>query len=174
MAVFDNKKLFDKEKVSKSLDSTIWGTPPEIFEPINKEFGFTLDVCAIAENTKCEKYFTPEMDGLKQSWENEICWCNPPYGNAVPKWCKKAIAEAENGATTVLLIPCKTNTNWWHDLVIAKAEIRFLRGRVKFIQNGQQFTQALPWSLAFVIYRGKEKSFNKKDNEQKSLFETGM
>lgn len=60
----------------------------------------------------------------------------------------------------MLLIPCKTNTNWWHDLVIAKAEIRFLRGRVKFIQNGQQFTQALPWALAFVIYRNNLKKCN--------------
>lgn len=156
MAVFDKEKIFDKEKVSKSLDSIVWETPPEVFNPINKELNFTLDVCAIAQNTKCERYFTPILDGLKQSWKDEICWCNPPYGNDVKKWCKKAIQESYNGATTVLLIPCKTNTNWWHDLVIPFAEIRFLRGRVKFIQDGKQFSQALPWPLAYVIYHAKK------------------
>jgi site-specific DNA-methyltransferase (adenine-specific) len=60
----------------------------------------------------------------------------------------------KRGATTVLLIPCKTNTNWWHDFVMPFAEIRFLRGRVAFVYpNGEQSKQALPWPLAFVIYR---------------------
>ena len=107
MAVFDGKKLYDKDKTRKSLDSVIWGTPPEIFNPMHKEFGFTLDVCAIAENTKCETYFTPDIDGLKQDWGRNICWCNPPYGNTVVKWCKKAVESAKNGATVVLLIPLR-------------------------------------------------------------------
>jgi len=153
MAVFDKKKIFDKDKMAKSLSSTVWGTPPEVFDPINKEFGFTLDVCAILENTKCDNFFSPDDDGLKQDWGNNVCWCNPPYGTEVQKWCKKALAESRHGATTVLLIPCKTNTNWWHDLVIPHAEIRFLRGRVCFVQNGIQSSQALPWPLAFVIYK---------------------
>jgi len=154
MAVFDNKKLFDEDKVSKSLESTVWGTPPEIFNPINKEFGFTLDVCAIAENAKAVRFFTPIDNGLKQPWDNEVCWCNPPYGKEVKDWCKKALVQSKKGTTTVLLIPCKTNTNWWHDTVIPFAEVRFLRGRVKFVYpDGQQSTQALPWPLAFVIYR---------------------
>ena len=115
---------------------------------------YTLKRVAIPENAKCERFFTPQDDGLSQSWENEVCWCNPPYGKDVVKWCKKALAESKRGATTVLLIPCKTNTNWWHDFVIPYAEIRFLRGRVAFVYpNGEQTTQALPWPLAFVIYR---------------------
>lgn len=155
MPVFDNRKLFDKDKVAKSLESTVWGTPPEIFDPLNKEFGFTLDVCAIRENAKTDRFFPPEVDGLSQPWGINTCWCNPPYGKDVVKWCKKALAETKNGATTVMLIPCKTNTNWWHDVVIPFADIRFLRGRVKFIQNGKQSTQALPWPLAIVIYKAK-------------------
>lgn len=153
MGVFDGKKLFDVDKVNKSLDSTVWETPPEVFNPIHKEFGFTLDVCAIAENAKCARFFSPVENGLLQDWSGEVCWCNPPYGTQVQKWCKKALLESRKGATTVLLIPCKTNTNWWHDLIIPHAEVRFLRGRVKFIQKGIQYGQALPWPLAFVIYR---------------------
>ena len=160
MPVFDNDKLFDPVKVEKSLESTIWGTPKEVFDPINKEFLFTLDVCAIAENAKCDRFFSPADDGMRQSWEGETCWCNPPYGKDVVKWCKKALSESKRGATTVLLIPCKTNTNWWHDFVIPFAEVRFLRGRVAFLYpDGKQSTQQLPWPLAFVIYRPREDSF---------------
>ena len=156
MPVFDNKKLFDKDKVAKSLESVVWGTPPEVFDPLNKEFGFTLDVAANSDNAKANKFFTPQDNGLVQPWGGNICWCNPPYGKDVVKWCKKALKESETGATTVMLIPCKTNTNWWHDFVIPFAEIRFLRGRVRFIQNGKQSTQALPWPLAIVIYKAKD------------------
>lgn len=154
MAVFDAEKLFSVDKVNKSLENIHWGTPKEVFSPINKEFNFTIDVCAVAENTKCKRFFSTQDDGLSQSWKNEICWCNPPYGKDVVKWCKKALSERINGATTVLLIPCKTNTNWWHDLVIPYAEVRFLRGRVAFIYpDGHQSKHSLPWPLAFVIYR---------------------
>lgn len=154
MAVFDKDKLFDADKVSKSLESVVWGTPKEIFNPIDKEFGFTLDVCAIEANSKCSKFFSPEQNGLNQSWSNEVCWCNPPYGKEVVRWCKKALSESYNGATTVLLIPCKTNTNWWHDYVIPYAEVRFIRGRIAFLYpDGTQSKQQLPWPLAFVIYK---------------------
>ncbi len=170
MAVFDKGKLFDEDKVNKSLESTVWGTPPEIFDKINAEFKFTLDVCAIAENAKAVRFFTPIDNGLKQPWDNEVCWCNPPYGREVSNWCKKALEQSKKGTTTVLLIPCKTNTNWWHDIVIPNAEVRFLRGRVKFMYtDGKQSTQALPWPLAFVIYRAGciDKSFS-----HGTLFET--
>jgi len=156
MTVFDNRKLFDKEKTDKSLKSIEWETPPEVFNPINDEFHFTLDVAANSENAKCSKYYTKHDDGMKQNWTGEICWCNPPFGRDVPKWCEKALHEKTNGATTVLIIPCKTNTNWWHELVIPHAEVRFLRGRVKFLKDKTQYGQALPWPLAFVIYHGKK------------------
>ena len=134
MAVFDNKKLFDEDKVNKSLESTVWGTPPEIFNPINKEFGFTLDVCAIAENAKAVRFFTPIDNGLKQPWDNEVCWCNPPYGREVGRWVEKAFRESgsQGGPTIVMLLPARTDTAWFHDYILGKAEIRFLRGRLYF------------------------------------------
>lgn len=154
MTVYDKEKIFDKNKVNKSLKSIEWGTPPEIFNPLNDEFNFTLDVCANENNSRVARFFTQHNNGLVQSWDNEVCWCNPPYGREVQKWCKKAYEQSKKGTTTVLLIPCKTNTKWWHKLVIPYAEVRFLSGRVKFVYpNGEQSTQALPWPLAFVIYK---------------------
>lgn len=61
-----------------SSKSDMWETPQDFFDKINKEFHFSCDVCAIPENAKCEKFFSPEIDGLKQEWTG-CCWCNPPY-----------------------------------------------------------------------------------------------
>lgn len=154
MAVFDKGKLFDRNKTLVSAKSIEWETPPEVFEPLNKEFHFTLDVCATASNRKCERYFSKTEDGLFQSWSKETCWMNPPFGRSVQLWVKKALEESlSSGATTVCLIPAKTNTNWWHELVIGRAEVRFIRGRIKFIRDGKQTTQALPWPMAVLIFR---------------------
>ncbi len=45
-----------------------WSTPLDTFAALDREFGFTLDVCALPENAKCVRYFTPEQDGLAQTW----------------------------------------------------------------------------------------------------------
>ena len=113
--------------LAKSIE---YETPDEIFEPLNKEFGFTLDVCATAENAKCKKYFTKDDDALSKKWEG-VCWMNPPFGRVMQKFVKKAYEESRNGATVVMLIPVRSNTNWWHKYVM-QGEIRFIRGEVKF------------------------------------------
>ena len=45
-----------------------WTTPQDFFDELDKEFHFTLDPCALPETAKCKVFFTPEDDGLKQSW----------------------------------------------------------------------------------------------------------
>ena len=116
-----NKGLF-------SSATELWETPQKFFDELDKEFRFTIDVCAISENAKCERYYTPEQDGLKQVWEG-VCWMNPPYGRQVGKWVKKA---AESSCTVVGLLPTRTDTRWFHDYIYGKSEIRFVRGRLKF------------------------------------------
>lgn len=74
-----------------------WATPQAFFDELNKEFAFTLDPCATPENAKCGRYFTKEVDGLKQSWHGETVFCNPPYGRDIAKWVKKAYEEAQGG-----------------------------------------------------------------------------
>lgn len=69
-------------------NSEEWGTPQELFNRLNKEFNFTLDICASKENTKCPKYYTKEEDALKQEWGGVI-WMNPPYGRQIGIWVKK-------------------------------------------------------------------------------------
>ena len=59
-----------------SSKTDLWATPQDLFNEVDNEFHFDLDVCALPENAKCKRYFSPEMDGLKQDWTG-VCWCNP-------------------------------------------------------------------------------------------------
>ena len=71
-------------KVHFSSRNNNWGTPQALFDKLNEEFHFDLDVCATVENAKCKKYYRLEEDGLKQEWKG-VCWMNPPYGREIWK-----------------------------------------------------------------------------------------
>ena len=114
-----------------SSSTDMWATPPELYAALDEEFGFTLDACAVPENAKCPDYYTPEQDGLAQPWPGRV-WCNPPYGRDVWRWVKKASETAAGGGFVVMLLPARTDTRWFHDYIYHKAEVRFIRGRLKF------------------------------------------
>jgi phage N-6-adenine-methyltransferase len=123
-----------------------WATPQDLFDQLDAEFGFDLDVCASDDNAKCSRYFTEADDGLAQTWSG-VCWMNPPYGEAIGKWVEKARESAEAGATVVCLVPARVDTAWWWDNC-RYGEVRFLRGRLKF---GDSDTSA-PFPSAVVIF----------------------
>ena len=123
-----------------------WATPQDFFDKLNEEFHFTLDPCANDTNHKCKKYFTKTENGLLQDWNDEIVFCNPPYGREIGKWVKKA---AESKATVVMLLPARTDTKWFHDYIYEKAEIRFIKGRLKF--GGAQNSAPFP-SMVVIFY----------------------
>jgi phage N-6-adenine-methyltransferase len=110
---------------------TDWETPPELFERLDREFRFTLDVCATRANRKCTAYFSNERNGLRQAWSGR-CWMNPPYGRAIGRWIAKALQESRK-ALVVALLPARTDTAWWQDGVMRAREIRLLRGRLRFV-----------------------------------------
>lgn len=130
-----------------SSATDMWETPQNFFDELDKEFHFSCDVCATRENAKCAKFYTPEQDGLKQTWGGGILWMNPPYGREIGKWVKKA---SESNATVVCLLPARTDTRWFHDYIYGKAEIRFVRGRLKF--GGSK--NSAPFPSMVVIFRG--------------------
>ena len=137
------------KSVHFSPATDLWATPQAFFDELNKEFGFELDVCALPENAKCEKYYTPEIDGLKQQWRG-ICWMNPPYGREIGAWMKKAYESSLEGATVVCLVPARTDTRWFHDFAM-RGEIRFIKGRLKFGDS----KNSAPFPSAVVVFRGK-------------------
>ena len=130
-----------KKKTRKTLMSTgddegtvEWGTPPKLFSALHKEFRFTLDPCASADNAKCGLYFTKEDDGLSKSWKGFTVFENYPYGRGGGVWVEKAYSESqEHGITVVVLMPVRTCTKWWHDYVMKADEVRLFKGRLRFI-----------------------------------------
>ena len=127
-----------------------WETPQDLFDKLNQEFKFTLDVCALPENAKCDQFYTPEDDGLLQPW-NGVCWMNPPYGRTIRHWVEKAYTSSLMGATVVCLLPARTDTRWFHDFC-TKGEIRFIKGRLKF---GGHKNNA-PFPSMIVIFKTRE------------------
>lgn len=129
-----------------------WETPPEIFEPLDREFGFTLDPCATAATAKCAKFYTEADDGLAQDWSGERVFMNPPYGREIYAWTRKAREEAAKGALVVGLLPASTDLAWWHDDVAGHAEVRYLRGRVRFLTGGPYRASGF-FASVIVIWR---------------------
>ena len=137
-----------------SIDSALfqsnrhdWQTPPELFEPLHAEFGFTLDAAASAENALLPRYWTAEDDALTQDWTGERVYCNPPYGRSGHRFIRKAAER--RAAVAVLLVPARPDTAAWHECVLGVAEIRFIRGRVRFV--GAQ--HGAPFPSAILVYR---------------------
>ena len=162
-----------------SSATDLWSTPKDFFDSLKNKFSFTVDVCASPENAKCEYYYTKDIDGLAQKWVG-VCWMNPPYGDpefpckknckkkkcaergyhneqyipGIKDWVKKAYESAINGAIVVGLLPARTDTQWFHDYIYGKAEIRFIKGRLKF--GGCKNSAPFPSMLVIWNYKYNE------------------
>ena len=126
-----------------------WATPQAFFDQLDAEFHFTLDPCADSQNAKCDRYFTEEQDGLSQDWGTETVFCNPPYGRTeTGRWVAKCAEAASKGATVVMLIPARTDTKWFHQHIYKKADVRFIKGRLKFGDS----KDAAPFPSMVVVF----------------------
>ena len=130
-----------------------WATPPEIFEPLDREFGFTLDPCCTEQTAKAPEFFTERDDGLSRPWAPHRVFMNPPYGREIPAWTQKALSESRAGALVVGLLPASTDSAWWHrDVVDVGAEVRYIRGRVRFVTSDGSFNSPFT-PVLLVIWR---------------------
>lgn len=139
-------------KTMLSSERMDWETPKELFDKLNKEFKFTLDPCATKENAKCNKFYTEEDNGLIQDWSGERVFVNPPYGSAIKSWVKKCFDEKDKAEIIVMLIPARTDTTYFHDYIYHKSEIRFIKGRIKFLGN-QKGSGSAPFPSMIVIFK---------------------
>lgn len=120
---------------TKNPDKDVRVTPSQLFRELDHQYHFTVDVAASADNAKCARYFDKEMNGLAQSWQGEVVWCNPPYSE-IRRWVEKAWLESQGDCKVVMLLPALTEVKWFHDLVYNKARVLFIRGRLCFGQAG--------------------------------------
>ena len=128
-----------------------WETPQDLFDALNKEFQFDLDIAANAANHKCQVYFTKENSAFDNEWFGHV-WCNPPYGRVISEWVK---ACSEYKGLSVMLLPARTDTRWFHEYIYnnPNAEIRFLKGRLHFNNS----KNSAPFPSMIVIFRNEEK-----------------
>ena len=102
-------------------------------------FGFAVDAAADHTNHLCPSWYGPGgvyEDALSVPEWLSPAFCNPPYGKGIDKWLEKFIEQTSLGVTTVALLPARTESRWWAEGIIGKAEIIFLTGRVPFWKPG--------------------------------------
>lgn len=104
-----------------------WATPKEFYNVLNDEFNFTFDPCPFQHDITL-------WDGLEIEW-GERNYINPPYSRTLKEsFVRKAINESRKGKLCVMLLPVSTSTKLFHeDILPNKKEIRFIKGRLKFI-----------------------------------------
>lgn len=119
-----------------------WGTPPDLKMALQKEFRFTLDPCLPGQIE----------DGREMSWKGHRVFCNPPYGRGMDKW----LIKSKEADLSVFLLPSRTDTSWFHDYCLNASEIRFFRGRLKFVEGHvlkpDKFFGTAPFPSMLVIY----------------------
>lgn len=132
-------------------------SPPDLVEKALKEKGvlcFDLDVCCSQLNIPAHQHCVNGIDnGLTFKWA-KLNWCNPPYDDC-SKWIKKAYEEQQKGNETVMLIPVRTETKYWHDYILynSRVKIQWLRKGYCFINPDTG--QAMPTfknALALVYF----------------------
>lgn len=144
-----NKALFTSNKED-------WETPQDFFDRLNEQYHFNWDLAASGDNQKCNNYFDKEQNSLAKNWGglDGNLFLNPPYGRELKLWVKKASeTQLMTNQYLVMLIPARTDTSYWHDYIFNHAEIKFLRGRLKFEVDGVSGDSA-PFPSALVIYTG--------------------
>lgn len=132
------------QKAVHSHESDFWGTPQEFFVSLHNEFHFTIDAAADDTNHLLPRWWGPGSslgaNALEVPWKGETCWLNPPYSNILDFARKARYESLFNSVTTVMLIPSRTDTRYWHQYIWNEydnkfqegVEGRFIRGRLKF------------------------------------------
>lgn len=110
----------------------LWATPQFVFDHLNREFNFAMDLAASSMNAKCPFYFDEKADALTKPWPAVPCWLNPPYSKIGP-WVEKAAAEHLRGATVCMLVPADPSVEWFRAAWLSAHEMRFISGRLAFI-----------------------------------------
>tara|TARA_Y100000361_G_scaffold133457_1_gene131718 strand:- start:3072 stop:3584 length:513 start_codon:yes stop_codon:yes gene_type:complete len=132
-------------------------TPKSFIEWLEDRNGrpFTLDVAASKENAICDNYFDQQSNGLLNSWSGQV-WCNPPYGRAIADWLNKCAIEITRKEVDSIwvLIPARTDTKWFHELVMPHAYLVYLiKGRINFSHDTSIEGKNAPFPSMLIVYR---------------------
>ncbi len=143
----ENKTYRNGQAEKSGFDN--WMTPQSLIDELELEFGSMFDPCPAWTQTN-----VPYQDGLEIDWSlNYVNFVNPPYSE-MKAWVKKCHDEWRKGATVILLIPPRTCTKYFHDYIYGNAELRFIRGRVKFVHPETGEGKSAPFPSMLCIFYG--------------------
>ena len=141
-----------------SSASSEWRTPVWLAELLKKQYGpFDLDPAAAPGTSVGRRSYDRRDGGLEHPWKGKV-YVNPPHaralGETVGPWILKALEELDAGhcELVVMLVPSRTDTSWWHELVMPRASaVLFDRGRLKFM--GNDCTSPAPFPSVVIVFR---------------------
>lgn len=97
-------------------------TPRDVYEWLDLQFAFTVDVASTHENALHARHFTREDNGLAQSWYGERAFMNPPFGKSIGEWVEKArrtCAESPPSSLVACVLPARVDAEWWRESVLS-------------------------------------------------------
>jgi len=159
-------------KLSKSSNSTDYGTPKDLYDKLNKIFHFTLDPCTTDDNPlRTEKYITENYDGLKAVWDDNT-FINPPFGKGIDVWLYKMYSQAciHDTKKYVMLLPARTDTKWFQEMIMTNfrenSVIYLLKGRLKFVNphlNGKSEPHIIG-SMLWIMNANRKELYKLQDS----------
>lgn len=133
----------NKDRIHKNRKEN-WETPPEIFQPLNDFYDFTIDLAADASNHKLPRWIGPGSsintdlgDMTPRQVKDEICWINPPYGKYLSDFTFWVKCMTCVGTRVVALLPASIDTRWFWENVYPHAALYGRRGRIQFLPRGK-------------------------------------
>lgn len=123
----------------KAIDpeSAEWYTPPEILNRVYAVFEGRVDVDPCCNPgvpvVRARTHYRREDNGLYRPWEGTV-YMNPPYGRQIGKWTHKLVSEylVRRVPAAVALLPVKSDTKWWADLMVHVPVWCAIKGRIRF------------------------------------------
>ncbi|HWP38982.1 MAG TPA: DNA N-6-adenine-methyltransferase [Gemmatimonadales bacterium] len=123
--------------------SVVYGTPDWLYRWLDARFAFTYDPCPLND--------AKIWDSLAESWAGQRVYCNPPYGREIVRW----LAKRFEPDLAVYLLPARTDTEWWHTMVLNQAtEIMFFRNRIRFVN----MPHPAPFPSVAIVYEGQPRT----------------
>lgn len=162
-----NEHFVSKSDTAES-DKDLWRTPQALFDALDEEFKFGVDVCATRENSLCDIFIDQELDALKTSWRTPHDWegkntvesafINPPYSQTKQMLDRAANQAFECRINVVALVNANTDTKWFAEAASTANEIRLLTGRVGFVRNDGKAVNGNTKGQCLIIWRGRCKT----------------
>ena len=139
----------------------LWQTPLSLFDNLNDEFSFELDVCADHDNALCDNFYTSGQSALICEWEafsNSSAFMNPPYSLTQSFLDRAADQAKEYNITVVALVNANTDTKWFADAAKSANEIRLISGRIAFVKPDGGKANGNTKGQCLIIWRGNCKT----------------